>query len=208
MKHPRRNAQKIIFWLSLLMGIGTAVVWVRSYWRMDGIIWIHRSLGENRLIRTRSGISSFRGGCLLYFEHVDASGADVTDILNNDSQWHPRSLEFWSDSFADVDSTDKNQPWRTTYLSKPTSPAPLGFQSGWTHGVYRHTNWSNLEVAIPYWFPVTIFAVPALWRAVRNRRRLRHGRDGHCLVCGYDLRATPDRCPECGTISTASQSTK
>lgn len=53
------------------------------------------------------------------------------------------------------------------------------------------------RLLLPYWFLICLFGA---WPLCLLGRRIRDGRRaGTCHRCGYDLRATPDRCPECGT---------
>ena len=51
----------------------------------------------------------------------------------------------------------------------------------------------------------TVFLVTAaLIELGRPRRTISRSKPpGYCLRCGYDLRATPDRCPECGAVPMA-----
>jgi hypothetical protein len=80
--------------------------------------------------------------------------------------------------------------WETMAIDDPRQlrgPAP-----------YRALALWDIEVAVPWWFLMLVFAVaPARW-ARRRRRERREGVEGRCRGCGYDLRATPERCPECG----------
>jgi hypothetical protein len=59
----------------------------------------------------------------------------------------------------------------------------------------------NWLVAAPWWAITLMTAVfPMLWmKRRRDQRRLL--REGLCPRCGYDLRATPEQCPECGLLN-------
>jgi hypothetical protein len=82
----------------------------------------------------------------------------------------------------------------------------FGFESG-TYAPSRgqgrmiRNKWTTLQ--FPHWFLVLLLAVPPALAALgwqrRRRQRRRLGPDARpCPICGYDLRATPGRCPECG----------
>jgi hypothetical protein len=71
-------------------------------------------------------------------------------------------------------------------------------------GYYHRRNPPQAISQTLLWFPdwLLVLSGAVLPLAFLNRRRRirRRAASGSCLRCGYDLRATPERCPECGAF--------
>jgi hypothetical protein len=62
---------------------------------------------------------------------------------------------------------------------------------------------SFTRVYVPYWATIILFAALALISLRIRATDCQSFAEKVCFACGYDLRATPDRCPECGTVPIA-----
>lgn len=78
-------------------------------------------------------------------------------------------------------------------------PGPFPAQPEPVDGIVSTSGW---QVVVPMRIPVAVLLV---WPAARGYRWMfpRRRPEWVCRRCGYDLRGTPDRCPECGLKATA-----
>ena len=72
-----------------------------------------------------------------------------------------------------------------------------GFRMHWRLYFYARPG-GDWGVFIPLWMPSGLFVVFLVMRFVPFARRRKRKKLGLCANCGYDLRASKDRCPECG----------
>ena len=156
-------------------------LWVRSYRTADVLLWQ----------RWHDDAGSYRGAFRTVTSGRGVIGIDFTDLTT---------------AFPSTASTESKFEWTRSdasgfRLPRETFWNRIGFgyvsSAQRTQGLRKSTVTTRAYWA-PYWLAAVLAsAVPARAMAVlvvRARRR-RHGR---CARCGYDVRFSADRCPECG----------
>jgi hypothetical protein len=86
---------------------------------------------------------------------------------------------------------------------RPAMPDPHRESLGISFSVFQYNAaqgqcTGSYQLILPYWLIGLLAStplMPSVWRWARHRQRVG---DGLCSQCGYDLRHTTDRCPECG----------
>ena len=187
----KRRVLNLVTALSLLLCLAVCAAWVRSLWCFDQVDR-QRLDPQGRLRGVR--VSSYRGALA-----VQASILDRAFV----------GAGRWANS---VYTRQRGGPDWNAY-----DPTVVKVHAGFGSGVFRYRIGTGppgsagaqiiggtARVWVVPWYALALVtaALPA-GRAWRWWKRGRGQPPGSCRSCGYDLRATPGRCPECGALTAA-----
>lgn len=204
MKPTARRILNLTVVLSLVLWIVFASLWIRGFWASDGFTHMSQKfVGTHNIARSSSLV--FDCNRLAFLWHVYTPlplnppneppklvGADIRPYSRLERHAGPPA------SFQIIGGT-ASDPFLNrlgfTYRESQASP------ESWVIG-YMEKEW-----AIPFWLPLILLAILPAYKLtmIQQWRRNRRQKQGRCVMCGYDLRATPERCPECGAIPTGFQ---
>jgi hypothetical protein len=183
MRRALRILLKAATVLSLVLYIAVMVLWFRSYSTAD--TFAHASKGSPaRAI----SLKSEHGGISLMLS--------IYNFRASKGEWawqtaEPNDYPRLPQALADAASGD-DRIWGKGKFQCYRMTLKLGAARVGLHAL-----------VMPHWaWIIACLLLPCVRAVALLRSRSRAG-SGRCLACGYDLRATPERCPECGTIPTA-----
>jgi hypothetical protein len=197
----KRRALNLLTALSLLLCVAVGALWVRSATTCDLVTSAQApaaGIWQSYTLRT------LRGGFQFESYRLDVIGSR-SRRPSRPLEWHrfdeTTMVPRWTMETSDRTDGIIGLLDLPLFESAGAFDAP-GFEwkSDRVEDLHYINTWRG--VVLPYWSLCVAAAVLPIGRAslavYAFQRRRRLNRVGLCRRCGYDLRATPERCPECG----------
>ena len=186
---------------SLLLCVATSVLWVRSYPYGEMLTWFGHD-PEGREIRAY-GLYSRAGGLQISWDVVagfrPGSLGDPADHEAELTYERGDRITLGLDPFyeyVDFQRAPGEEYWQVHWQRFGLGYASRSCSAPGVSRAVRH-------LLVPYWLVTFLTALRPLFQIGRWLMARRRSRRGLCPNCGYDLRATPGRCPECGALPAA-----
>lgn len=111
------------------------------------------------------------------------------------------SLRWYVPKLVESDETGlRNRGWEWTASAPDRSGGKPSLWGWFSFSRVAPPTTFQLNVQVPDWVLCIGTAILPTIECLRLRRRRKSKAAGLCAYCGYDLRASKDRCPECGTM--------
>ena len=188
---------RILSGLSAVLCLACLSIWIKSYWAMDVLERSHYSLEHGQLTERYVQFISSRGTITMLVISGRSQLRDNPKAIPE--HYQVKNLEGWQRSRLILFSESARE-----YFVRQGGRDYLGF--GYTSKIWETGSSPELYISrrllLPSAFPTALFAIAPvhfILRFMRWRRRQTRISTGLCPNCGYDMRSSPDQCPECGT---------
>jgi hypothetical protein len=148
---------------------------------------------DGSLLRTQHYTGVFLYAGTIAIGHQDCTAGVIRYF--RDGRMHPKGVMEYRAGYVWDRDWSKDITATASWLPSPWDE--IGFDLGEFSRNSGESKTSGYRARVPFWCVCGALAIHPIRLVMARHKRERRRSAGLCVNCGYDIRASPTRCPEC-----------
>jgi hypothetical protein len=193
--------------ISLLLCVATVGLWLRSYWKFVDFGRISTSRTPTAYTQHLIRLGSINGKFLFTWRDIiwlwsNPGTTYVNQRWDSENGTYLRQEERFDPYRTFPKQSMGEQSWEVKFAGcQYKRLIEIANSRNIIDKTTLDPGLKGVVIIVPHAYVCAVTAILPLILISKWRKRQNAKRMGLCSHCGYDLRATPDRCPECGKVA-------